>query len=1179
MNKKLIIWFVMAVLVVATASASQAWWNTSFNHRKPIEINSSIVYNQVFLTINLTNLTLYTGNCSKELRIINDSGIEIDSQIINNLGQGLANGSQWCVIGFVASKNATSNISYHAYYSNAGATKPDYDTLYFEDYFSVNIASPSTDTDFLTRWTQKIDNGAESVSSGFFNVNGASGVWNDWISNNQTGIKSPMYAEVRFALTQTYHSAPVGIVQDVVKTANGTCYSSTYGNTINGFTINQNNGACMLDNTRQVIKNASFVLPQNSNLMSMRIEVNNTRALMTNLGNMTGVTNQFNYADNGVYFNFSIPFNCYVTGFNNDNSKKYDYCIMKKGNYYSTSPTLTLQSEESSALIIFVNSPADDIISYEQLSVNFTYTASDSLSGNCTLYLNNSINASMYNIPSGSVSIINATGMIDGVYIWKVGCVSSLVSPANSSDYTYIFDSTQPIITNNNLLFLNGSQWWYNITLNFSIEDDNNYEAIFNVTRLADNMTIASAYYNTAGYSVYNITATLNNQTLTGWYKFLLEAYDGHTAKKISDLSVDSKNKELKFSDSKSQVSIAPVDKNLFSTATTTKKADRYTFEFTKDASKTNTKGYSDFIVEGGDSIEILSDSKYKGHMIIKKGGNPNDWFWVDFETAQGCPVVVTRQNKNKVIARVYCGDADYKLNSIGRLNVNNLTIYYYFDASNIALAETYALQIVQGFPAYYYMQATYNPLKYNATLRVPSAVLSWNNTLYNATLVNSSSSMAYFNFTTTPSGLTSFKTQIPHFWNFTIANQSNVSFYSATNLTNQSLYNIIIAQCNASINNTIVNFTYFDEVTSTAIDAQNTYVATFYDGTYNYNLTGVFATGANHAFCTNLPASELEYSWLMYGTFTIENDTYLDRIYTFNLANGFTIGNYYNTTIPLSLIGANDSSTITYSWQTTSYQAITGMLEIYKCNANGSRQLVESTSIISGVAVANLVLLYQQYAYEVIIDGERYTGDYTTCHLESVTNPQYYVDIYGGDITTAIGLLLIDCKITQSGNNVTMLFSDIGGDSDLEGCLQVSRQDIYGVTNVTRECSNLVGEGTGQVTYSFPSDSNTYYAQGYIYQGDSTGYCTGLATYPIYQSNTEQTFGVSAIFAVFMIVLSMILIFSDNGEKMLGAGMFGFVVAFFLGVLTIPWALMSLLIAFCLTIALIGRYARKGAS
>ena len=841
---------------------------------------------------------------------------------------------------------------------------------------------------------------------------------------------------------------------------------------------------------------------------------------------------------------------------------------------------LTTECEEASGITISLNSPVNaSSFAVDNFEVSINITENQGNSSNCSVYVNDLLNVTWVKddgIPSGTNNtILNVTGLSDGKYEWFVECSSINVASENTTVRTVWIDSVQPSITNNGDL-INGSSRWQNVTLNLEIEDPNNYEAYINVT--AENGTrIFSKLYNTSGITNYNVTNQINH-TFTAWYTLYLEAADGHTAKFISYIPHININKELKFIEGTGAVTISPKNKNDFSLVTTQKQPDRYTFKF--ERAKINDKGYDEFIVgtKEGEIIEV-PNSEYPGHLIIKKG-RMSDWYWIDFATKEGYDVEVERKNSKEYLVRVYGdGVSDYTFYSLGKLNVNNLTITYYFDASNVAVTESYEDSLISGFSSSYGITTTFNPSRYNSTLQQPLAFLNWNGTtIYSLTPTSYNATQAIFNKSITPS-YPGYTTRITHNWTVSLKNQTNTTINASTSSQNQTLYNIMIGSCASPLlNYTLANFTYYDEFSLANIRAKNTYQLHFYDGTYTYDVSGNF-TGLKNSLCTNLQSPATNYSFLMYGTFTLTNSSYITKVYTFGIGDAYSVGNYFSTHIPLYMINLGNSSTVSYTWQTTAYQPINGILKVYTCNANGSRSLVNSINIITGTAVANIQLIFQQYSYEVIIDGTTYTdSSFNTCHVESITNPIYYVNINDIDITPAIGLLFVDCTITQVNESVTMSFDDIGGSDTLYGCLFSKRKDIYGYTLSDTTCYNLTGAGTGTINYNFPMDGNYYVAEGMINDSaGNVGFCQGTATYPTSQSQTEKDFGVSGIFAIVLLVLSLALIYSEDGNTMLFAAIVGLVASWLLGIFSVGWEIMSLLVFFMAIIAFIGRYTRKG--
>lgn len=374
-----------------------------------------------------------------------------------------------------------------------------------------------------------------------------------------------------------------------------------------------------------------------------------------------------------------------------------------------------------------------------------------------------------------------------------------------------------------------------------------------------------------------------------------------------------------------------------------------------------------------------------------------------------------------------------------------------------------------------------------------------------------------------------------------------------------------------------IVNFTYFDENTNEAINASNAYSLFFYDGSYTQNVSGVWANNYSDTLCTDLNASQLGFNWEMYGTVQLSKDEYITRIVSIDSGAPIVVSNNPPTNVSMFLIGISNSSTMTYTWLTTTFELIDGTMRIFKCNDDGSQDLVESTPIISGVATANIELLTQAYSYDVIIDGTAYTGGFTTCHIESTTSQTYYVDTLGITITDLVGLSGIPCDITQNSNtSYTFAWGANPEDSSfVSACIEVYNNSGSGNQLLYSDCSTYSQyqiEGYTH-TFSIPAYSD-YVVYGKLVQGDN--YYTCFDTYSVYSpSEAQVSFGLSGLIGLFLLVVALALFFAQDGEmQLVGAGV-GLIAGFFLALSKFSWITTASALAFLIIIFLVGRHSR----
>ena len=461
----------------------------------------------------------------------------------------------------------------------------------------------------------------------------------------------------------------------------------------------------------------------------------------------------------------------------------------------------------------------------------------------------------------------------------------------------------------------------------------------------------------------------------------------------------------------------------------------------------------------------------------------------------------------------------------------------------------------------------------------MPNVYLEFNgSTNYTASSTLFNSTTGIFSVSVTPPNITD-TTSVSHKWyiNFTNVNGTPTNTLINSSPKNQILYLVSVGECTGIHTHPILNISYEDEVNGGSINVSNDYDLTFYDGTYNYNESGGFVSLGLHSFCTNIDPNDLVYNWEMYGGFSIGDGTIARRNYNFDPAVPVSVSNDPTALLTLYTILLNDSSTVTYQWLSRNFQPLDGTLRIFKCNPNGTQELVETTPIVDGRAVANINLVFTQYSYDVIVDGVLYqdpTG-YGRCHVESTTDPKYYVNINNIDPSPAIGLYLVDCLLTKDDDNgtVTMAFNDNSESTEaLVGCMYAYRQDIYNTTIIETVCTT---EPQRSLTHTFTIGGNDVTIKGYLQQGSNQGVCRNEISF-IEKSDTAIAFGLSGAFAIFILILGVALQFSDKGENMVFATVIAFIISTLIGLANFGWATTSLVIFFFGMIAFIGR-ARGG--
>jgi len=756
-----------------------------------------------------------------------------------------------------------------------------------------------------------------------------------------------------------------------------------------------------------------------------------------------------------------------------------------------------------------------------------------------------------------------------------------------SLTYNVIYDVTDPVITLTNPSPTNNSFFNTNFTLNITITDINNYDALINITN-PSGVSIFYKEYNTSGITNYNISNIVNLSD-PGKHELFIEAADGHTSKYITTFNTNyipdgvRFNKELEIYSYNNDYSVTPI-----------KLTDRYSIVFEPEEETwletqyealaghvTVPKELGDpdvFIVHIEDGeISIVQDSNYVGHIVVKKGKNYHDWYWVDFENDEEAPVFLWQYDSQTVEVYVYGNeDTTYHFNSVGRLNVVNKTVEFYYDTSDISLAATYEPDLVTGFSTNYLLAATFNPARYTLTQN-KTVTIDIGGTLYDAIANGSSINTFYYYYPySVPFDYSS--STLTHQWYLDTIDNTNASVSTTTGPLTQNVFQVMIGSCNASLSYPLINFSYYDEKTGDSITADMNYELNFFDGTYTYPASGYFSSHSSDSICTNLNPANVTYNFAVNGLVTLSNvdDNYTTRVFTFSSDDPLLASNDDPLYQNLYLVKLADSQTVEYSWLSSNYELLDGVMRIYRCYSNNTKEMVESALITGGKSTANIELLTGVYSYDVVVDGRVYDEEtYNVCHIESSQTVTYYVTLSQEALTPVSGLLFVGCSLSGPDNDsvVTMTWNDNSYDSStITACLTGTRRAASNYVQVFEQCSVL---DTGSLSVIVPDNNNEYIVRGYLIQGDNKGYCTDVITVGDDES-AGDVFGMTGLWIVILFVLAIGLYYSDNGEMSLVGSAFAILLSWIVGFIAFGWLGTISIVLYLLIIVFISRGNKK---
>jgi hypothetical protein len=390
------------------------------------------------------------------------------------------------------------------------------------------------------------------------------------------------------------------------------------------------------------------------------------------------------------------------------------------------------------------------------------------------------------------------------------------------------------------------------------------------------------------------------------------------------------------------------------------------------------------------------------------------------------------------------------------------------------------------------------------------------------------------------------------------------------TGYTNSSVTNILtlnLGLCDGSLIYPVFNLTSYDEVTKEKIATNKGYNLKVYDSVNYKNLSLSTINTISDNFCTNInPVTKL-INWSIWNNILITKEGYATRLYETDESLPITVYNSNQKNLSYYLISLVNSTTISYNWFTTSYQRISGIQNIYRCNGDNTKTLVESTPIIDGSSVANIELLNIPYSYTIIYNGKEYIDEnsYTKCHIEvsPVTAISYYIDISEQDFNNYLLLDQLDCNFTKtSSSQATLKWGVLSG---VSGKILIYRNNEF-IGEVSNDISNFI--------YNLPDNIYNYNLIAYLKLNNNLKSCSELS---FNQNKTNsQLLGLMGAFACFILLAGLVLLFAGEKEKTLLIMAIGLLSIFILGLSSLSWQSILSMISLILLTIFIGRYIRK---
>lgn len=175
---------------------------------------------------------------------------------------------------------------------------------------------------------------------------------------------------------------------------------------------------------------------------------------------------------------------------------------------------------------VTINFPDNNYHDFNNLSVNFTYTAITGEVANCSLIVDNETQKTALNIAAGTTTNLTSSNATNADYQWYISCLN-VNGVTNSTTRTFVYDNINPIITWTRPQFID-SLSHNNISLYINITDLNLFRANLSVFNSS-----GSLFYNNYSANITGNTSWLYldnlNFTQDGNYTIQIMAADSHT--------------------------------------------------------------------------------------------------------------------------------------------------------------------------------------------------------------------------------------------------------------------------------------------------------------------------------------------------------------------------------------------------------------------------------------------------------------------------------------------------------------------------------------------------------------------------------------------------------------------------------------------------------------------------
>lgn len=793
------------------------------------------------------------------------------------------------------------------------------------------------------------------------------------------------------------------------------------------------------------------------------------------------------------------------------------------------------------------------------------------LEPNNTIYLNDNNVTFVYNttienpvcelfgnftgVWKSNTTITNNVSLVldDGVYIWNVNCSGTFAFYNN----TLTIDTIAPYITLDS--GMQNRAYYGVLTGQINFTDDNLYSI-----NISDNVSGTIFYNISYGGSelLYNFSLNISNYPI-GQNTISIVSTDGHTAKTIKEYQQSKGlfDNYIDFEFDNGYVRINP--EGLSDDLTTTKLKDRYKFNLESD----NLKNKFTFYVSSNHYIDYLEDSNYKAHFVIPALNK-----WVDFEIDEKYKdgketYTITKISDNEYKVEITkLNNVDYlEFNSIGDLNINNVTLTWY----NTNATYSYEAIVSESSTQDYTFTLYYDGLTgYFDDIDV---VLIWNGTRIDAISEYTPVSEYTGGFTTQSileETTWSFEKTIP----IIIDNQQVVDIDFEINITQngssnyyyvndtQTILKLVLGLCSdvafntSSFNVYGFNEENYNESLNFTINVDFELFLTRGDTTSSVSLQS--KNKHNHSFCLVNNESNM----IIDATLEFFDDAgkFANRkyyLYNFNLNNTAQSINLY-------LLNDTIASDIIHSVKDSNGQPIPNVfvkvLRFYP--ELGQSFVVEiGKTNNEGQTGTKQVLADPLYSY-IIQQGTNVRLATSSGRLLSTTKT-FTLGRETNELESFKGLLDIEYNLfyDEATHKFNFVWNDANGITDTM-CLEVWKRDGFKDTIVCDKTTNCLTANAGNLYCDIGANpSGQYFAQ--VYLESNTAYSNYIFISLDKLFKTTTNYGKQGIFSAILLITAVSLSLTFSPIAVIIGGIVGVVASVLLGILSMGAGIVITLI------------------